>query len=69
MHRIYLVFLYYHLRCSRNHVFDKVRMTRTVRMSVVSFLGGVFHVSYVYCDASCLFFWGFINGIIRHELC
>ena len=60
--------LLYHLRSSRNHVFDKVGMTRTVCMSIMSVLSGIFNMSDVDCNASRLFFWCFVNCIIRHVL-
>lgn len=37
-------------------------------VSIVSFFSTVFNMSYVDCNSPCLFFWGFINTVIRDKV-
>ena len=58
-----------HLRCAGDHIFDVVRMTRTVDVSVVPIAGLILDVSDIDCHASFSLLRSLVDLVIRQKLC
>ena len=52
-----------HLRCTCDHVFYIVSMTRAVYVGIMTFVCFIFYVCSINCDTTFSFFWCFVDFI------